>query len=143
MTGAGTGMAVLAVQQYPIAPAWAVALIAVPTLLLLAGHVLAVRKAVMPASRKRIRLFNGVLMMVTLTLAALAMGAVAPSQTRAFVIVWMLAMGGLVMVLAIAVLDAVNTVRLSVAHRRHMREALAQARAESGGSGNNAETAPS
>jgi hypothetical protein len=114
-----------------IAPWWAVLPTAVVAMLVVAGHVMLLPGAAMPASRRRIRAANGLLMLVTLPLAAYAVGAADPDvDPRRFVLAWMLTAGLLVIILGLAMLDILNTLRLRSRERREAIDDLARARAE-------------
>lgn len=113
----------------PLAPAWLVVPLAVLALLVIAGHVLALDKAEMPASRKRIRKVNGFLMMFTTPLVACAFAIVSPSRARLFVMVWMIVAGLVTLVLLLAILDMANTWRMSWAEKRELRWQIDAARA--------------
>ena len=99
----------------PIAPAWLVLPIAGVALILQAGYLMALREASpqqMPASRKRIRTATGWLSMFAIPLAAYGFGLARPSDAGTFTIVWMLVIGLIAAIVMLAVLDAVNTMRL-------------------------------
>jgi hypothetical protein len=113
----------------PLAPAWLVIPLAILALLVIAGHVLALEKAEMPASRKRIRKINGILMMFTTPLAAYAFAVATPARARLFVMVWMVVAGLVTLVLLLALLDVANTWRVTWTERREMRRQLDIARA--------------
>ena len=57
----------------PILPAWLVLPMAVVTMLVISWHVMAIQRAKMPASRKRIRTANGLLMLFLTALLAYAL----------------------------------------------------------------------
>ena len=105
----------------PILPLWFVAPMAVVTMLLLAGHVTAVQASKMPASRQRIRVANGVLMMFITPLLAFSLGFATPADPGLFVMGWTSVSVMLMMVLMLAVLDMLNTARLHRAELRRLR----------------------
>ena len=81
-----------------LAPWWAVMPMAAVAMLVIASHVLLLGTSDMPASRRRIRAANGLLMMFTLPLAAYALGVADPAaRPRPFLLAWML-VSGLVMI---------------------------------------------
>src|SRR5215510_3061619 len=129
MTLAQAGAAGAVSTGGPLAPAWLVAPLAVLALLVIAGHVLALDKAEMPASRRRIRKVNGFLMMFTTPLAAYAFAVVSPSRARLFVMVWMIVAGLVTLVLLLALLDMANTWRMTWAEKRELRRQVDAARA--------------
>lgn len=119
-----------------LAPAWLVLPVAGFTLIVVAAHVLLLAKADMPASRKRIRLVSGMLMMLTLPVISYALSIADPvSDQRAFVLSWMLTTGLLVLVVGLAALDMVNTWRLHRAELRGLRQSLKAAREAAGPTG--------
>ncbi|MHA7813957.1 MAG: hypothetical protein ACX94C_11255 [Phycisphaerales bacterium] len=118
-------------DPHPIAPAWLVLPIAAVALILQAGYLIAIKEATaeqMPASRKRIRTATGWLSMFAIPLAAYGFGLASPSDAGVFTIVWMLVIGLISAIVLLAVMDAMNTMRL---HRsegedihRELREKL-------------------
>ena len=103
-----------------LAPWWAVMPLALIALLVLAGHVLSLARIDMPASRRRIRTANGLVMMLVVPMGAYAVGFADPKHDqRSFVLAWMMVAGLLLVVLFVAALDIVNTWRL---HRREHRD---------------------
>ena len=109
-----------------LVPAWAVFPLAVLAMLVVAGHVLWLPHADMPASRRRIRIANGLLMLFTLPLAAYALGIADPSSDkRGFVLAWMMVSGMVTIVLLVAMVDLANTWRL---HRRELRGMILEMR---------------
>lgn len=97
----------------PLAPAWIVFPMALAAMVVVAGHLSALARADMPASRRRIRRANGWLMMFLVVGMACAAG-LATTQ-RVFVMLWMFVAGLTGLVLILAWLDAVNSLRI---HRR-------------------------
>jgi len=108
----------------PIASLWLVGPLAIITLLLLAGHVHLTARICQPDSRRRIRMANGMLMMMLVPLATFALTLVAPTQQRIFVIAWMLVAGLITIILMLALMDASNTMRLHTTARRELRAML-------------------
>jgi len=111
-----------------IAPAWLVMPFAGLTLLVLAGHVLALGRGPMPASRRRIRTVNGVLMMATTPLVAYGFAMATPDLPRTFVMVWTLSSAMVFLVLTLAGLDVMNTLRLNHRERRRLRTLMRESR---------------
>lgn len=94
-------------------------------MILVAGHAEATRRSAEPASRKRIRLANAFLMMFTLPLLAVGFSLLDPRQyPREWSLVWLMAMGLLAMNVFLAVLDALNTIRLLRRAHRDLRKKL-------------------
>jgi len=112
----------------PIAPLWFVGPACVIALVVVSAHVVAIGKAEMPASRRRIRTVNGVLMMFTIPMLAYAFGVATPDRPRLFGMVWTLVVGLLAIVLFLAALDIANTWRLNWLARRELRRQIVEAR---------------
>lgn len=94
-------------------------------MVLAAVHARATRRSSEPGSRKRIRLANAVLMMVTLPLLATGFSLLDPhDHPREWTLVWLSAMALLAMNVFLAVLDALNTLRLLSRARREIRRAM-------------------
>ncbi|MCA9275368.1 MAG: hypothetical protein KDA29_05035 [Phycisphaerales bacterium] len=103
-------------DPHPIAPAWFVLPLAGVALILQAGYLIAIKEASpqqMPPSRKRIRTATGWMSMFAIPLSAYGFGLARPSEPGTFTIVWMLVIGLISGIVMLAVLDAVNTMRLS------------------------------
>lgn len=109
-----------------IIPFWLAAPPAVLTMLILAGHVMALQKAEMPEKRRRIRTANGMVMLVTTPLIAYAMSIAKPAEPKTFVLVWMAIVGLLGIVIVLACLDALLTM---VMRRRELQDAQIRLRA--------------
>lgn len=108
----------------PLAPLWLIAPLAVLAMLAIAGHVLLLWKAHIPASRRRIRLVNGVVMLFATPIAVYAFGIVTPAQASLFQFAWLMTAGLLLIILLLAILDALNSLRVHASEsRRIIREA--------------------
>lgn len=110
--------------QGPIAPTWIVLPLAMIALILQAGYLLALRElppGQIPASRKRIRTATGWLSMIAIPLTAYGFGIATPADPTTFAIVWMVVIGLIAAILMLALLDALNTMRLhrKAKHRLH------------------------
>lgn len=114
----------------PILPPALVLPAAAVAMLVIAAHTLATQRAPMPQTRRRIRTANGVLMLFLTAMLAYALsimkhaqagGAASASETREFVIVWMVIMGLLPTVVLLAIFDVLNTVRLHAEVRKRLR----------------------
>jgi len=117
----------------PIAPTWFVLPIALIALVLQAGYLIAIKEQRpdrMPPSRKRIRIATGWLSIFAIPLSAYGFGIASPSDAGTFTVVWMLVIGLIAAIVMLAVLDAVNTMRLQrkagYRVRKEMREHLSQ-----------------
>lgn len=111
-------------------PAWLALSVGAVTLLVIAGHVLAVNLSAMPARRRRIRLTAGILMMLVTPLLAYGLGIATPSRPRMYVLVWVLVAALLFMIILLALLDVMNTLRMHREQLRALRERIALARAD-------------
>ena len=85
---------------------------------------------VMPPSRRRIRLCNGVLMLFATPLIAFAFGILRPGDAHVFTLVWTAIVGLLFIVILLAGLDAVNTLRIHASSTRSNRGNVRRLRAE-------------
>ncbi|MEM9066308.1 MAG: hypothetical protein AAGB51_12550 [Planctomycetota bacterium] len=119
-------LAQLSQSADPLAPSWLVLPLALVAMVLIAGHLLAVRGADMPESRRRIRSAADVVMLVLSPILAYAFGIATPADTRTFTLVWAACVGLLFAVILLAFLDSANNVRL---HRRELRQLGREARA--------------
>lgn len=102
----------------PIAPSWFVLPLAMIALVLQAGYLIAIRELGperMPPSRRRIRVATGWLSMFAIPLSAYGFGIARPNEAGTFTIVWMVVIGLIAAIVFLAVLDAINTIRL---HRK-------------------------
>jgi hypothetical protein len=104
-------------------PAWFTAPLAAVTMAIVAAHLLHLRSATMPASRRRIRIANGAVMLVNIPLLAAGFTFVS-SKTHpgVWALVWVAAIALLATSVGLAVLDAINTARLARAHHRRLHE---------------------
>lgn len=116
----------------PLLPGWVVLPVALVLLLAVATHLLMVMHATMPPSRRRIRMANGWLMLLLVPLGAAAFGVVAPADPRAFVLVWTLVISLLLLLIAFAVLDIVNTRRLHRKEKQALRDEFEKRRRKGG-----------
>lgn len=112
----------------PIAPAWAVLPTAMIALVIIAGHMQAMWEAghrgLIPPSRVRIRTVNGFVMMVATCLTAYSFGIVTPSRPEMFVLAWSAVAGLLAIIIMLALIDVLNTARLSLKEGREQRRRL-------------------
>jgi len=118
---------VLAQATGPLLSPWIVFPIAVTVLIGLAAHIEALRRSSMPRSRRRIRLVNAWVMLVAAALIAFGFGAAGPSGVggrTGFVVVWSLVFALMGVVLAMACLDMLNTLRLARRQRRELTERM-------------------
>lgn len=102
------------VQGDAVLPFWLVAPLAAVTMIVVAGHLLALRSARerIPASRYRIRSVNGGMMLALTPLLACAFGVVSPDDQKLFVLIWLTCAGLLGIVVLLALVDGLNNFRL-------------------------------
>ena len=107
-----------------ILPFWFVAPLAGLTMLVIAGHLLAMRdaRAHIPASRYRIRTVNGGIMLAAVPMLASAFSVVPTDRPRAFLLIWSACVGLLVVVVALALLDALNNARIGIIETRRLHD---------------------
>lgn len=112
----------------PLLSVWIGAPLGVVTLALVAAHVALLSRArEMPDSRRRIRRVNGWLMLGTVPIAVYAFCIASPATPRSFALSWMAVLGLVSIVLMLACLDILNTLRLHRAEQREIRRGLAEA----------------
>lgn len=100
---------------------------ALALMVFIALHARATARSDQPASRKRIRIANACLMMLTLPLVAIGFSVVSPStHPRAWLLIWIGAMALLAMNVGLALLDMVNTLRLLRAARLRLSRELSE-----------------
>ena len=110
--------------------------VAMAVMVLVAGHLLAMRSAKdrVPASRYRIRTVNGGMMLAVVPMLACAFAVVSPDDRKFFLLLWMSCIGLLGLIILLAVIDGLNNLRLGRAeatrliaeHRVLMREAASE-----------------
>lgn len=124
------GFSLAVAMNRPIAPAWLAMTLGMLTLVVVAGHLIALRTAEMPESRRRIRTVSGVVILMATPLVTYAFGIVTPSEAKAFTLSWSAVMGLLGLILILAALDILNNGRIYREQHRAMR---ARVRREMGG----------
>jgi hypothetical protein len=97
----------------PLAPLWFVAPVTVATFFIVGAHLLSISSARMPASRRRIRIANSLLIMGSLPLLAYAMAIVPPADGRPFILCWMILAALVTLVMILAWIDVANNLRLA------------------------------
>jgi cytochrome bd-type quinol oxidase subunit 2 len=116
-------------ETTPLLPAWLVLPMAVLTLLVLGGQFWAISTADMDAQRRRLRQATTFLMMVLTPLAAYGFAIAMPARGREYVIVWVLIAALLFMVILLALLDMLHSMRIHREQMSRVRRQLAQERA--------------
>jgi hypothetical protein len=123
----------------PYLPWWLVVPAAALVMLMVAAHVLSIQHSDVPASRRRIRTANGLLMLVVVPLFAYAVTVPHKQSPQAFALVWVAVMALIGMIIMLALLDILNNVRLQAHQRadasREAAEELLRQVQERGGAG--------
>jgi hypothetical protein len=114
----------------PVFPAWAVLPLAVVAMVATCLHLMALQRAAMPESRRRIRTTSGVLSLVVIPATAYGFGVATTDEHRVFLLVWLAVLGLMGIVVILAGIDMFNNVRLHAAERQHIRENLRRLHAE-------------
>ncbi len=107
-----------------LVPIWVSGPMAMFTLVVVAAHLLAMRGADMPESRRRIRTANGWLILITTPVLTIAFSVVPPSSPRRFALIWAVAILLLGMVVTMAVVDMANNLRIARIHRRQLSRSM-------------------
>ncbi len=105
-------------------PILLVAPLAGVTMLVVAGHLLAMRAARerIPASRYRIRSVNGGMMLALVPMLACAFAVVSPDDQKLFVLVWLSSAGLMGIVVVLAMIDGLNNLRLARREAERLRD---------------------
>lgn len=104
----------------PLVPAWLAFPVGAVLVVVIALHLQSLKRADMPASRKRIRSANGWLMLAAAPITAYAFGAATTQNARVFMLVWLTVAGLLGMVMLLACLDVLNNRRLHRSEQRRL-----------------------
>lgn len=107
--------------QTPLVPSWLAVSMALVLLFFLLLHMAWIQRADMPASRRRIRIVNGWLMLAAIPLLTYAFGIAIPSKARSFVLVWAASVGVIGIIVMLAVLDMLNNWRIHHRARTRLR----------------------
>ncbi len=106
-------------------PVWVVAPIGLLTLLVLAGHLLAVRASVTDPRRRRIRLASSSLMMLVVPILCYGLCGATTARSREFILVWLLVAVLILIVILLALADMMHSLQLHRAQLRQIRRNLA------------------
>lgn len=107
-----------------LVPIWISAPLAMLTLVTVAAHLLAMRGATMPESRRRIRTANGWLILITAPMLVVAFSLVPPSNARQFALVWAVSIALIGMVILMAFVDMANNLRIARIHRKKLSRSM-------------------
>lgn len=119
-----------------IIPLWLGLPVAAVLMLMVAAHALAVGESDHPASRKRIRQANAVMILLTVPLLTTGFCVLsARDQPREWALVWLSSFAMLGFVVMLAVVDVMNTLRLLRAARAKLRRELVRGGGGGGGGG--------
>ena len=96
-----------------------------------AAHLMGPARHVAPASRRRIRQANGIIMLIATPLLTIGFGIIDPhANPDQWLITWVAAIALLAMAVGLAMLDVINTMRLHHLARRQLIKSMAQAKAQ-------------
>jgi len=113
------------VENGVLLPAWLVMPVAAFAMIVVAAHIEVTSAVTEPRSRRRIRLANGWVMLITVPLLASGFSLLNPdSAPRAFALVWTVCVGFVFVSLCLAGMDILNTLRLAARARRRLRQTL-------------------
>lgn len=121
---------VLAQSGETLAPRTPVLIVAVLALAVITLHVLSLVNADTHPSRKRIRIASGILMMCGVVSLAYAVGVATPDRPREFTLSWTMVLSLMAIIVGVACIDALNSIRLHASERRALRRELDHARLE-------------
>jgi len=108
-----------------IIPLWLGLPVAGVLMLMVAAHALAVGESDHPASRKRIRQANAVMILLTIPLLTFGFCVLSPrDHPREWALVWLSSFALLGFVVMLALVDMLNTVRLLRSARTRLRRDL-------------------
>lgn len=105
-----------------LVPWWVTLPVCTLVVLMIVLHLREMYRRDMPASRRRIRTANSVLLLMLAPTLAYAFGFAPPSNGRAFLLVWLFTLALLLLVILLALLDAANNVRLFHKARSQLEE---------------------
>lgn len=108
-----------------LVPLWVAAPVAGVLMFSVAAHAVAVGGSDHPASRKRIRQANGVLILLVIPLITAGVSVLDPTANpREWTLVWLSVFALLAVIVTLAVADVFNTLRLARNAKRAMRRGL-------------------
>jgi len=114
----------------PALSPWIILPLTLASMLIVSAHVTLTQASDAPASRKRLRVANGWIMLITLPLLAAGVSLIAPERDpRLFVLTWTVVVLLVTVSVVIAAADVANTLRLVRRDRqRHVARLLARRR---------------
>jgi cytochrome bd-type quinol oxidase subunit 2 len=110
----------------PLLPLWFVVPLATVAMLVVAGHAIAMARAEMPQSRRRIRTANAAVALVLIPVLVIAFGWSSTARPALWALSWAASVWLLAMTVMLAALDSLNSLRL---HRAELIETRARLRA--------------
>jgi hypothetical protein len=116
-------------ENTSLLPAWLVLPMAVVVLLVLGGQFWALAALSMDEHRRRLRQASTFVMMLLTPLAAYAFAIATPARGREYVIVWGLVAVLLMIVMFLAVIDMLHSLRLYRVQAARVRREIAEERA--------------
>ncbi len=114
----------------PVLPEWFVLPLALFAAAVAGLHLMLLQEADVPSSRRRIRTASGLITLLVIPLVAYLFGIVSPAERRAFLLASGATVGLLFIIVLLAGVDIVDSLRLVAAERRAHRERLRSLRVE-------------
>lgn len=110
---------------------WIILPLTLVGMLIVSAHVTIIQHTPAHPTRRRLRICNGWIMLITLPLLGAGVSLVSPSrQPRLFALTWLTVILLLIVSILIALADTLNTIRLTRADRRRHLESLFSSAAE-------------
>lgn len=108
-----------------LVPIWATAPTCSILMIAVAAHAERTRRSAEPESRKRIRMANSLLIMLMLPMLVAGLSVLDPDRRpREWAMLWLIVMGLVSISVGLAILDALNTIRLLRRAQRELRRSL-------------------
>lgn len=100
-------------------------------MVIVAVHLVSTEQSDQPASRKRIRIANGWVMLIVIPLLAAGFSLIDhQTSPRGFVLTWLGATGLLLVTVILALADIFNSIRIARISRKRLRDAATMLRVE-------------
>ena len=102
--------------------------LAAALMILVALHISACRERLARGARRRIRIANGYVALIAIPLLAVGFSVIDPeTHAAAWVLVWLFAIALVAMIVGLALLDILNTARITRRSRAELRRSLRDA----------------
>lgn len=119
----------LIAQAQSMLPWWLVVPVTALVMIVIAGHLIVLQRADLPASRRRIRTATNLLALLGVPLFALGISISHQHAPDVFVLVWVAVMAIFGLVVVLALVDIANNMRLTSLDRSQQVRAAAEAMA--------------